>query len=254
MPRVTTVPRTARRYWLSYHPPGNLLVIPDLLRAADTPGPLAGRTGERGTQRCDPAYVTYMIGVSFHRAHAAVGALIVAASACAKHRAETTPGVDPAAAAGIERLRAATRPFQSLDMAVAAGYAKDVPDCLVHEHHGAMGYHHVNRSYLTATPTVERPQILLYERLPNGKYRLNGVEFIVPYRLWPRDSVPPVLMGQRLKHEDNLNIWYLHVWAWTTNSDGVFADFNPVVTCPEASRKIFKPFALLPTMTSIRAW
>jgi len=59
-----------------------------------------------------------------------------------------------------------------------------------------------------------RPQILLYERFPSGEYRLNAVEFIIPYRLWAPDSVAPILMGQRLHHEDNLKIWYLHVWAW----------------------------------------
>ena len=144
---------------------------------------------------------------------------------------------------GLDELRAATRPFQSLDTAVAAGYAREVPDCLVHEHHGAMGYHHVNRGYLSATPTVNRPQILLYERRPDSSYRLNGVEFIVPYRLWPRDTIAPVLMGQQLKHEDNLQIWYLHVWAWSENADGLFADFNPSVQCPGGG-KVFKPFAL----------
>jgi hypothetical protein len=174
---------------------------------------------------------------------ATIGVLVVAAIGCGKPAATTTPGPDPAARQDLQRLREATRPFQNLDLAVAAGYAKEVPDCLVHEHHGAMGYHHVNRGYLTAKPSVEQPQILLYERLADGRYRLNGVEFIVPYRLWARDSAPPVMFGQKLKHEDNLNFWFLHVWAWTANSDGVFADFNPAVSCSEASRKIFRPFA-----------
>jgi hypothetical protein len=152
-------------------------------------------------------------------------------------------GADTEVAAAVDRLRAATRPFRTLDSAVAVGYARDVSDCLVHEHHGAMGYHHVNRSYADATVDIERPEILLYERLPDGQYRLNGVEFVVPYRAWPRDSIAPSVMGQRLKREDNLKIWYLHVWAWTTNPDGLFADFNPVVSCAPASRKVFTPFS-----------
>jgi hypothetical protein len=151
--------------------------------------------------------------------------------------------LDPWVAADLHRLRAATRPFRNLDSAVAAGYAREVADCLAHEHHGAMGYHHVNRGYADARVDVERPEILLYERLPGGEYRLNGVEFVVPYRAWPRDSVAPTLMGQRLKHEDNLKIWYLHVWAWTSNADGLFADFNPEVSCPAAARKVFTPYS-----------
>ncbi len=171
-------------------------------------------------------------------------AVLLVLSGCAGSVPPAGNPPDPEVRQGLEQLRAATKPFQDLEAAVSAGYARDVPDCLVHEHHGAMGFHHMNRSYLTATPTVGRPQILLYERMPDGRYRLNGVEFIVPYRLWARDSVAPVLMGQRLKHEDNLKLWYLHVWAWTDNADGVFADFNPVVSCPESSRKVFTPFSL----------
>jgi hypothetical protein len=144
-------------------------------------------------------------------------------------------------AGAVDRLRDATRPFQVLDSAVAAGYPRSVPDCLVHEHHGAMGYHHVNRAYADAKLDVERPEILLYERLPGGAYRLNGVEFIVPFRVWPRDSVAPVHMGQTLHREDNLKIWYLHVWAWTKNPEGLFANFNPVVACP-GTGKVYKPF------------
>ena len=167
----------------------------------------------------------------------------VASASRAYAQQSPSPTSDPQVADGLARLRGATRPFRSLDSAVAAGYVRDVPDCLVHEHHGAMGYHHINRALADAKADVEHPEILLYERLPTGDYRLNGVEFIVPYRAWSRDSAPPVLMGQRLRHEDHLNLWYLHVWAWSDNADGLFADFNPAVQCPDSARKVFTPFA-----------
>jgi hypothetical protein len=143
------------------------------------------------------------------------------------------------------RLRAATQRYHSLDSAVAVGYPREVKDCLVHEHHGAMGYHHVNRTYLDTKRDITRPQILLYERMPDGSYRLNGVEFIIPYRLWARDSVAPVMMGQTMHHEDNLKIWYLHVWAWLNNPDGIFSNFNSVVSCSDStSRKVYTPSPL----------
>lgn len=138
-------------------------------------------------------------------------------------------------------LRSATRPFQNLDAAVAAGYPRDVADCLVHEQHGAMGYHHLNRALVDAKIEIDKPEILLYERRPEGAYRLNGVEYIVPYRAWSRDSAPPVAFGQQLRHEDNLQVWYLHVWAWTDNPDGLFANFNPNVQCPSSASKVFMP-------------
>ena len=160
------------------------------------------------------------------------GILVLTCAGCA-----STPAVQN----DLQQLRGATSPFRQLDAAVAAGYAGNVNDCLVHEHHGAMGFHHVNAKYVDAKVEVDKPEILLYERMPNGEYKLNGVEFIVPYRAWPRDSVAPVLMGQPLKHEDNLKIWYLHVWAWSNNSEGVFADFHPNVQCTAETRKIFRP-------------
>ena len=150
---------------------------------------------------------------------------------------------DTQVANDLARLRAATQPYHNLDSAVAVGYPREVKDCLVHEHHGAMGFHHVNRSYLDTKREVARPQILLYERMPDGKYRLNGVEFIIPYRLWPRDSVAPIMMTQQMHKEDNLKIWYLHVWAWQNNPDGVFANFNSGVSCPDpVTRKVYRPF------------
>jgi len=154
---------------------------------------------------------------------------------------------DPRVTSGVEQVRAATRPYFSVDSAAAAGYAREVRDCLVHEHHGAMGYHHSNPRFADAKVELDRPEILLYERMPDGKYRLNGVEFIVPYRFWPRDSIPPTVMGQTMKREDNLKFFYLHAWVWTTNPDGVFSDFHPDVQCAEGTSKIFRPYTAPPS-------
>lgn len=146
---------------------------------------------------------------------------------------------DPVVVDGLRQLRAATSAYKQLDAAVAAGYPRTVADCIVDEHHGAMGYHHLNRAYVDEKLDVTKPEFLLYERMPDSSYRLNGVEFIVPYRYWSRDSVPPVLMGQKLHHENNFNYWYLHVWAWTDNQDGLFANMNRDVQCPNGG-KVYK--------------
>jgi hypothetical protein len=153
----------------------------------------------------------------------------------------SAPASDPQVAQALANLRTATRPYQSLDAAVAAGYPRDVTDCIVHENHGAMGFHHLNRAYVEKDISVARPQMLLYERVPGGEYRLNGVEFVIPFRFWPRDSVAPTFMGQRMKPEFNLNYWYLHVWAWKDNPQGLFADFHPTVQCAEETRKVYRP-------------
>ncbi|MGH9258350.1 MAG: hypothetical protein ACRD08_00405 [Acidimicrobiales bacterium] len=132
---------------------------------------------------------------------------------------------------GVERVRAATARFVSLDSAVAAGYTRDVAQCYADDGHGAMGFHHANRGLWDARIEVERPEILLFER-SGGRYVLNGVEYIVPYSRWPRDSIAPTVMGQALKRSDDLRLWYLHAWIWTENPSGLFADWHPAVRCP----------------------
>lgn len=138
---------------------------------------------------------------------------------------------------GYTRVRAATEKFRQLDAAVAAGYSGTIPECFVDSlhtpPHGAMGYHHVNRGYVDASVDVEKPEILLYERKASGSYALNGVEYLLPYRFWPRDSVPPGLLGREMFRDDERSYWYTHMWVWTRNSAGLFADWNPAVRCPD---------------------
>lgn len=131
----------------------------------------------------------------------------------------------------VERARAATVAFRSLDAAVAAGYSRDGGRCLDHPPHGAMGFHHQNDALLDDRLEVERPEILVYERLANGDYRLNGVEYIVPFTARPEIATPPTVMGRPLTPHRGLQIWYLHVWIWTENPSGLFADWHPLVAC-----------------------
>ncbi len=70
----------------------------------------------------------------------------------------------------------------------------------------------------------------MYERKPDGGFKLNGVEFLVPISAW-KATEPPQIMGQALKKADRLGIWYLHVWTWEPSPSGLFADWNPRVKC-----------------------
>lgn len=130
-----------------------------------------------------------------------------------------------------EQVRHATAPFRDLKVAIASGYSASVPNCLSHPTAGAMGYHHINRANLVKEVEVEKPQILLFERRANGDYALNGVEYIVPYKLWPADSTPPRVMGRELVRADGLQLWYMHMWVWKRNKSGLFANFNPDAEC-----------------------
>jgi hypothetical protein len=140
-------------------------------------------------------------------------------------------GGDPALDRDIAMIRSATRDFRSLDSAVAAGYPREVRRCLSDADQGGMGYHHLNRALLDDLVELQRPEILLYSRTPEGEYRLNGVEYIVPYSARPPDAEPPTIMDQQLKRSAPLELWYLHAWVWTENPNGLFADWNPRVEC-----------------------
>ncbi len=130
----------------------------------------------------------------------------------------------------VARIRAATAAFKSLDKAVAAGYQREVAHCVDNLPAGAMGFHHQNSSLLDDRVELEHPEMLVYERLRDGEYRLNGVEYIVPLSAWTSDE-PPTVMGQELKRAPSLGIWYRHVWVWRDNPSGLFADWNPLVKC-----------------------
>jgi hypothetical protein len=130
----------------------------------------------------------------------------------------------------IERVRKATEKFKDLDRAVAAGYAREVPHCIANPPQGAMGFHHGNGALFDDHLQVDKPEILVYGRTSRGDYKLNGVEYVVPISAWTRDE-PPTIMGQHLKKAPQLELWYLHVWIWEPNPSGLFADWNPHVTC-----------------------
>ena len=138
---------------------------------------------------------------------------------------------DPTFARDSARLRAATAAFRSLDAAVAAGYPGQSPGCMAHPTLGGMGYHHTNPKLLDDRIELERPEILVYGRAPNGEYVLNGVEYYVPYSAHPREKGAPTVMGQKLKAFDKGQFWYRHVWIWLENPVGLFEDWNPKVTC-----------------------
>jgi hypothetical protein len=129
----------------------------------------------------------------------------------------------------VARLNAATERFKTSSVAVAAGYAP-TERCVEHQPHGAMGYHFGNQALHDATLEVDKPEVLVYERRPDGSFKLNGVEYIVPIPAWTKTE-PPTIMGQALKKADSLGIWYLHVWNFEYSPSGLFADWNPRVKC-----------------------
>ena len=94
-----------------------------------------------------------------------------------------------------------------------------------------MGWHFVNVAYVDATVEVLKPEVVIYEPEKNGDLRLVGVEYIIPFTILPSTASPPSLMGQQFVLNFGDQVWMLHVWVWRHNHDGMFASWNPSVSC-----------------------
>lgn len=133
----------------------------------------------------------------------------------------------------VMKVREATAKFKTTEAAEAAGY-KRVTDCVEYKPHGAMGYHFQNNALLDTTLDLEHPEVLVYEKMADGTFQLNGVEFLVPISGW-KSTEPPRIMGQALTKADSIGFWFLHVWTWKPSPSGLFAPWNPDVKCDVAS-------------------
>jgi hypothetical protein len=129
----------------------------------------------------------------------------------------------------VAKIREATAKFQASKSAEAAGY-KLATGCVQHQPAGAMGYHFNNEALFDATLDVEHPEVLVYEKRPDGTFQLNGVEFYVPASAWT-SAEPPRIMGQALQTAPGLGFWFLHVWVWKRSPSGLFSVWNPDVKC-----------------------
>ena len=138
-------------------------------------------------------------------------------------------GLGDAADRDVMKIREATAKFKTSEAAEEAGY-KLATGCVEHQPAGAMGYHFNNEALFDATLDVEHPEVLVYEKRPDGTFQLNGVEFYVPASAWT-SAEPPRIMGQALQTAPGLGFWFLHVWVWKRSPSGLFSVWNPDVKC-----------------------
>jgi len=136
----------------------------------------------------------------------------------------------------LATLRQVTAPFHDFETASHDGWSAPITACMTDPGGaGGMGFHYGNVALIDGAVSVEKPELLLYEPEANGRLRLVAVEYIVPYTAWSRSATPPMLFGQDFKHNDTFGIWALHAWVWKDNPSGIFADWNPRVTCEHAT-------------------
>lgn len=178
-------------------------------------------------------------------------ALVVGSTLVAAPSASTAEGaLDPEVVAQIARARQATLKYATnLAQAKADGYTIITPMI------PNMGYHFLN-------PKIEgfdvtKPPILVYVR-SGGRWQLVAVEWVFPRRpaVAPLKGARYGAFGAACHYVDGsfvmadvearcaktnaktgsaLSFWHpplvtLHVWIWYPNPNGVFGEFNPLLT------------------------
>lgn len=173
----------------------------------------------------------------------------------------------PVAAAepDLATVRRATERFKDVNVALAEGYVRDPMNLCDNAEMmgkpaalGAMGIHFFRPDLLGITgppsPKVSgtgthtdfnRPSILIYEPQKDGSLELVAVENLVFVAAWEKagHTAPPSYQGVPWDHmrddpETTLDEAHMfephydrHVWLYRDNPRGIFAQFNPNVSC-----------------------
>jgi len=138
----------------------------------------------------------------------------------------------------VQTVREVTAQFKDVRAAEAAGYEL-MFGCVSGPDSGAMGLHYVNLPLvLDGVIDATRPEIILYEPLPNGRLKLTGADFLVLADAWDAGhSTAPELMGQFFHQFESPNrfglprFYTLHVWAWKESPTGTFVNWHSNVSC-----------------------
>ena len=165
----------------------------------------------------------------------------------------------------VSAVRAATERFRDVKVALAEGYIRDPFDlCDTADMMGkpaalgAMGVHYFRPDLLGISgppnPRVDgtgthtdflKPSILIYEPQADGSLELVAVENLVFRRAWHAagHDAPPSFQGvtyDTMEDDPATAVdeahmfephYDRHVWIYRTNPNGIFAPFNPNVTC-----------------------
>ena len=101
---------------------------------------------------------------------------------------------------------------------------------------GGMGFHWINGSLLDDALDPASPQVLVYAPRPDGSLKLVALEYVI-FDSAVAEGETPQIFGRDLTFVPDGNryaipaFWQRHIWLYRQNDAGLFADFNPDVTC-----------------------
>ena len=189
---------------------------------------------ERSTMQHAYSLIGALVLTGFWPSHA----LAQDARAQASQHHGTTSDQKAPASDLVKVVRQSTERFRDVRVAEAEGYQL-LFGCVSGADYGAMGLHFVNLS-LVGDPELDptRPEIVIYEPLPDGRLRLTGADYLVFANAWDEaHQGTPQIMGQLLHLFESPNrfglppFYTLHVWAWKDNPNGTFVNWHPQVSC-----------------------
>lgn len=173
-----------------------------------------------------------------------VASVLASGSAWAHDGHET---VEPAAPSAVHARNGAGKalaslkkdlaPYADVAVALADGFIP-VSECTTSPA-GGMGVHYLNPARAAAPVDAHKPAILLYGPGRDGRPTLLGAEWFQADadQDLSTDADRPQLWGRSFDgpmpgHDPMMPVHYdLHVWLFDANPAGVFAPWNPSVTC-----------------------
>jgi hypothetical protein len=190
---------------------------------------------------------------------------LAASSATALALAIAQPSSASPSEPTLEEVRAATERFRDVRIALAEGYVRDpmnlcdtAPMMGQPVELGAMGIHFFRPDLLgigaPPNPRVDgngthtdfrKPAILIYEPRADGSLQLVAVENLVFQKSWHAagNEKPPSFHGveyDTMQDDPTTEVdeahmfephYDRHVWLYRDNPNGMFAQFNPKVSC-----------------------
>lgn len=180
------------------------------------------------------------------------------------------PMVASAADVSLDDMRKAVDKYKDVKVALADGYILPENHCVSAANSGlppelgAMGLHYIHPGQLEITGTAPKvdgkstytdwmkPSVLIYEPQADGSHELVAVENLVFIKAWEAagNKAPPSYQGQSFnKMEDDPVTavdeahmfephYDLHVWLYRDNPSGIFAQFNPNVSCANGNAQM----------------
>src|SRR5687768_4014742 len=138
--------------------------------------------------------------------------------------------------AQLAAVRAATAPYHQVQAAIDDGFVRTT--ACIYNTPGGRGHIFANFPRIDGVLDPAQPELLVYEPTKNGGYRLVAVAFLINAPQWDAiNSTPPVFGDQPFIDRRTAPFgagfpnYVLFAWVWRYNANGMYALYNPKVSC-----------------------